>query len=102
MLIRFKHPRDFPNRWQLNRPARLERLASEIMKETDPAAYGALGKEISQVLGEREILKQNPQPASSDRRALWSRFHSEGHLRSRRCVRWLHNSQGFGGCGKSR
>lgn len=44
--------------------ARLERLVSEIMKESDPVRYDVLGDEIWQILGERErLLKQNPQPA---------------------------------------
>ncbi len=44
--------------------ARLERLVSEIMKETDPVRYDALGDEIWQILGERErLMRQNPQPA---------------------------------------
>jgi hypothetical protein len=42
--------------------ARLERLVSEIMKETDPLRYDELGDEIWQALGERErLVKQNPQ-----------------------------------------
>jgi hypothetical protein len=42
--------------------ARLERLVSEIMKETDPVRYDELGDEIWQVLRERELLvMQNPQ-----------------------------------------
>lgn len=44
--------------------ARLERLVSEIMKETDPVRYDALADEIWQALGEREcLMKQSPQPA---------------------------------------
>jgi len=44
--------------------ARLERLVSEIMKETDRVRYDALGNEIWQNLGERErLMKQTPQPA---------------------------------------
>ncbi len=44
--------------------ARLERLVSEIMKETDPVRYDALGDEIWQILGEREhLVRQNPQSA---------------------------------------
>lgn len=42
--------------------ARLERLVSEIMKETDPLRYDELGDEIWQVLSERErLVNQNPQ-----------------------------------------
>lgn len=42
--------------------ARLERLVSEIMKESDPVRYDELGDEIWQVLGEGErLVKQNPQ-----------------------------------------
>ena len=48
------------------------------------------------MLGEREIPKQNPQPAHEvDWRALWNRFRSEGQLRSRRCVPWLRNLTRF-------
>lgn len=42
--------------------ARLQRLVSEIMKETDPVKYDELGDKIWQVLGERDrLMKQNPQ-----------------------------------------
>lgn len=42
--------------------AKLGKLVSEIMKETDPVRYDELGNEIWRVLAERErLLKQNPQ-----------------------------------------
>lgn len=38
---------------------RLEQLLREIMKETDPARYDALGAEIWRVLQEKERLEQS-------------------------------------------